>query len=128
MLIHWKNLFINHHIRGVWLNLFHFFSQFFKRTCRKFDANIVDPYQTPCFGASDLSLQRLLCPYGKLGINPIALFQYLDDLRFYVLSNSISVISGQVTDDNERLCAMKPRLRVRRFRLEQGSDSGPLDQ
>ena len=31
-----------------------------------------------------------------------------DDLRFYVLFNSISVISGPWADDNERLCAMEP--------------------
>ena len=30
--------------------------------------------------------------------------------------------------DNERLCAMDARLRLRRFRLERGSNSGPLDQ
>ena len=30
---------------------------------------------------------------------------WVDDLRFYVLFNSISVISGQCLDDNERLCA-----------------------
>ena len=35
---------------------------------------------------------------------------------FYVLFNSISVISGQWADENERLCAMKLRLRLRRFR------------
>ena len=29
----------------------------------------------------------------------------MDDLRFYVLFNSISVISGRWVDDNERLCA-----------------------
>ena len=53
---------------------------------------------------------------------------WMDDLRFYVLFNSISVISGRWADDNERLCAMEPRLRLRRFRLERGSNSGPLDQ
>ena len=31
----------------------------------------------------------------------------MDDLRFYVLFNSISVISGRCSDDNERLCAME---------------------
>ena len=50
------------------------------------------------------------------------------DLRFYVLFNSISVISGRRADDNDRICAMEPRLRLRRFRLERGSNSGPLDQ
>ena len=48
-------------------------------------------------------------------------------LRFYVLFNSISVISGQWADDNERLCAMEPHLQLRRFRLEWGSNPGPLD-
>ena len=43
---------------------------------------------------------------------------YKVDLRFYVLFNSISFISGRRTDDNERLCAMELRLRLRRFRLE----------
>ena len=39
--------------------------------------------------------------------------RWMDDLRFYVLFNSISVISGQWADDNEILCAMKPRLQLR---------------
>ena len=44
---------------------------------------------------------------------------WMDDLRFNVLFiNSISVISGQCSDDNERLCAMELRLRLRRFHLE----------
>ena len=38
----------------------------------------------------------------------------MDDLRFYVLFNSISVISGRWADDNERLCAMEPCLRMNR--------------
>ena len=44
--------------------------------------------------------------------------RWMDDLRFYVLFNSISVISGRCIDDNERLCAMELRLRLRRFHLE----------
>ena len=43
---------------------------------------------------------------------------WMDDLRFYVLFNSISVISGRCLDDNERLCAMELGLRLRRFHLE----------
>ena len=43
---------------------------------------------------------------------------WMDDLRFYVLFNSISVITGRCSDDNERLCAMELRLRLRRFHLE----------
>ena len=55
-------------------------------------------------------------------------FQYgwMDDLQFYVLFNSISVISGRWADGNERLCATEPRLRLGRFRLERDSNSGPL--
>ena len=36
--------------------------------------------------------------------------------------------SGRWADDNERLCAMESRLRLRRFRLEQGSNPGLPDQ
>ena len=43
---------------------------------------------------------------------------WMDDLRFYILFNSISVISGQCLDDNEILCAMELYLRLRRFHLE----------
>ena len=53
---------------------------------------------------------------------------WMNDLRFNVLFNSISVISEQLADDNERLCAMEPHLRLRRFRLERGSNLRPLDQ
>ena len=48
---------------------------------------------------------------------------WIDDLRFYVLFNSNSVISGRCLDDNERLCAMETRLWLRRFQLEWGSNS-----
>ena len=34
----------------------------------------------------------------------------MDDLRFYILFNSIAVISGRWLGDNERLCAMVPLL------------------
>ena len=40
--------------------------------------------------------------------------RWMDDLRFYVLFNSISVISGQWDVDNERLCAMELPLPLRR--------------
>ena len=33
---------------------------------------------------------------------------WMDDLRFYVLFNSISVISGRWADDNERLVQWNP--------------------
>ena len=48
---------------------------------------------------------------------------WMDDLRFYVLFNSISVISGRWEVDNERLCGKELRLRLRRFRLERESNS-----
>ena len=46
----------------------------------------------------------------------------MDDLHFYILFNSISVISGQWEIDNERLCAMELPVRLRRFRLERESN------
>ena len=36
--------------------------------------------------------------------------EWMDDLRYYVLCNSISITSGRWAGDNERLCAMEPRL------------------
>ena len=36
-------------------------------------------------------------------------------LRFYILFNSISVISGRFAGDNERLCAKEPHLRLKGF-------------
>ena len=38
----------------------------------------------------------------------------MDDLRFYVLFNSVSVISGRCSDDDERLCAMELRFTVQK--------------
>ena len=54
--------------------------------------------------------------------------EWMEEMRFYVIFNSIEVISGQWTDDNEKLCAMEPRLRLGIFHPERGSNSGPLDQ
>ena len=46
---------------------------------------------------------------------------WMDDLRFYVLFDNVSVISGRQEIDNERLCAMEFRARLRRlFLLERG--------
>ena len=45
-------------------------------------------------------------------------YGWMDDLRFYVLFNSVSAISGRCSDDNERLCANELRLWLRRFHLE----------
>ena len=41
-----------------------------------------------------------------------------EGLAIYIIFNSISVISGRWAGDNERMCAMEPLLRLRRFRLE----------
>ena len=50
--------------------------------------------------------------------------EWMDGLRFYVIFNSISVISGRWLADNERICAIEPLLRSIRFppqaRLESG--------
>ena len=53
---------------------------------------------------------------------------WMDDLGFYLLFNSISVISGRWTDDDERLCAMEPRLQLKRSLPQAGSKFGLLDQ
>ena len=42
---------------------------------------------------------------------------WMDNMRFYIIFNSISVISGRWANDNERQCAMEHRLRLRRFRI-----------
>ena len=52
---------------------------------------------------------------------------WMDDLRFYVLFNSISVISGRCLADNEWPCAMRlftvekisPQVRIELGRLDQ---------
>ena len=46
-----------------------------------------------------------------------AIVGWIDDSQFYVLFNSISVILGWWSDDNERLCAIEPCLWLRRFCL-----------
>ena len=53
----------------------------------------------------------------------------MDDLRFYVLFN-VQFLSHikTIKVDNERVCVMEPRLQLRRFPLERGSSTGPLDQ
>ena len=52
----------------------------------------------------------------------------MDDLRFYVLFNSVSVISGQWKVDNERLCAMELHLWLRRFLPTAGMELSPEAQ
>ena len=52
----------------------------------------------------------------------------MDDLQFYVLFNSILVMSGPWVSDFERACAVGPCLWFRRFSLKQGSNLELLDQ
>ena len=48
----------------------------------------------------------------------------MEDLQFYVLFNSISVISGQRVGDNERLCTVEPLLWLKRFMSHVGLQPG----
>ena len=48
----------------------------------------------------------------------------MDDMRFCVLFNSISAISGQWAGDNGRLCATKARLRLKRSPPQAGLEPG----
>ena len=50
----------------------------------------------------------------------IIVVRWTDNLRFYVIFNSILVISR---GDNERLCAMEPPLRLERFQHLEGNIS-----
>ena len=47
----------------------------------------------------------------------------MDDVRSYVLLNSFSVISGRRTGNNERQCAMEPRLRLKRSLPQMGLET-----
>ena len=51
----------------------------------------------------------------------------MDYMGVLVLFNTITVISGRSEDDNERLCAMELRLRLKRFPPSAGLEPGPLD-
>ena len=48
----------------------------------------------------------------------------MDDLRFFVLFNSASAISGLRLGNNERLCALKPGLRWERLPPRAGPEPG----
>ena len=50
--------------------------------------------------------------------------RWMDDLRFYVFFNSISVLSGQWDCDSKRLYAMEPRLRLKRSPPQVGLKPG----
>ena len=48
----------------------------------------------------------------------------MNDLRFYVLVNSISVISGRWLGNYEKLSAMEPRLRLKKSFPQAGLEPG----
>ena len=50
--------------------------------------------------------------------------KWMDDLRFYILFNSISVKSGEWADGNERLSDMESHLLQERFHLKPVLNSG----
>ena len=54
--------------------------------------------------------------------------QWMDDFPFYAILNGSSVISGRWEHDEEKLYAVKPVLRLRRFCIKRDSNPGPLDQ
>ena len=55
--------------------------------------------------------------------------EWMADLGFYILFNSISVMLGRYEDDNEKLCAMEPNFKVRKELFPQlGFNLERLDQ
>ena len=48
----------------------------------------------------------------------------LGNLRLYILFNSLLVISGLWVGDNERLCSIEPRLRLKRSPPQVGLELG----
>ena len=48
----------------------------------------------------------------------------MDELRFYILFKSVSVVSGRWSDDNERLCAVEPRSQLKRSPPQAGHEIG----
>ena len=51
----------------------------------------------------------------------------MDDVMLHTFQPYL-VVSGRSMDENERVCATGPRLRLKRFRLERGLSLGALDQ
>ena len=50
-------------------------------------------------------------------------FWMMNDMRFYVLFNGVSIISGRWEDDNESLVQWNPVYGMKDFRVERGSNS-----
>ena len=79
-----------------------------------------------CFGWTCIkigTMQRKLAWWDLWSMNTEQGDSWIDDLRFCVLFNSISVISGLLEFDNERLCAMGSRLRLKRIPAYCGSQT-----
>ena len=86
-------------------------------------------YQNGCIKIKSLVFSTFdIFPCTEKYLNFVYMHGWMDDLQFYVLFNSISVISGRWADDNERLCAMEFRLWLSRFHLEWCSNPRPLDR
>ena len=51
-------------------------------------------------------------------------YEWMDEWLFYVLFNSVSVISGQWVGDNERLFAMESHLRLKESLPQVGFEPG----
>ena len=49
---------------------------------------------------------------------------WVDDLQFYVVFNSIADVEGRCEDDNQRLYAIAPRLRLEIFPPKAGFETG----
>ena len=69
-----------------------------------------------------MKVKMKLSAIQNIEVTAVGIDGWMHDLLFYVLLNSVSVISGRWADDIERLCAMEPRLRLRRFCLKGGSN------
>ena len=54
-----------------------------------------------------------------MAFQEMGLKRWMDDCDFTTF-NTISVISGRWVDDNERLCAMEPNLRLKRSTPQAG--------
>ena len=65
--------------------------------------------------------------HGKCYSPILCIDGWMDNLRLYVLFNSISVISGRWADDKERLYAMNP-VTAEMISPRAGLDTGSLDE
>ena len=60
------------------------------------------------------------CMLKTIQLITIMMDGWMDDLRFYILFNNISAISGRWLGGNERLCAVDPCLWLKRLQPQAG--------